>query len=339
MLVLKTHMPRVSISLATYNSERYARTFCRSLLSQTFTDWELLVVDNNSFDHSVEIIQELIPNARIFRQKKNLGFARAHNLVIGWTSSPYVFVVNHDMIFEPDCLEKMVAAMDRVDDVAAVGGALLYWDFEEHKTTRQIDSMGLSIMKSYRIVDRLQGEQMTQREAEQVFGVSGAMVLLRRAALDAVKIPVRNTGSAHGFEFFDEDFFCYKEDADLAWRLAIAGWKSYVDPVAVAYHHRNVTGQSAGWHDRKQRREINRYSYRNHLLMIYKNHFWPVTLRHLLAIKWFEFQKFWYLLFLDRSSLTGLGEALRFYPKMRRKRRQIQAKRRLTTREFNEWLQ
>lgn len=325
-------MKKVTISLVTYNSARYLPDLCDSLRSQTFTDWDLIVVDNDSFNSSVSIMREQFPHAKVVVQKTNLGFARAHNLIIGWSRTPYVLVINPDIVMKRDCLAELVSAMDSYEDAAEVGGKLLYWDIETHTTTEVIDSFGLTMSPSYRATDRLQGERDRPAENRAVFGISGALVLLRRTALEAVWIPRKD-----GAEYFDEDFFAYKEDVDLAWRLVSAGWKNYFIPRAVAYHHRSVAGIRAGWKDRKLRSEINRYSYRNHLLMLYKNHRWLLTLRHLVPILWFELGKFIYLLALDGSSIRGLYEAFCLLPHFAYKRRCVRKQRHAPARELTQW--
>lgn len=325
-------MKKVTISLVTYNSARYLPDLCDSLRSQTFTDWDLIVIDNNSFDASASIMREQFPHAKVVAQKTNLGFARAHNLIIGWSRTPYMLVINPDIVMKHDCLQEMVSAMDSYEDAAEVGGKLLYWDIETHTSTEVIDSFGLMMSSNYRATDRNQGERDHVASNQAVFGISGALVLLRREALEAIRIP-RNGGS----EYFDEDFFAYKEDVDLAWRFVSAGWKNYFIPGVVAYHHRGIAGIHASWKDRKQRSEINRYSYRNHLLMLYKNHSWLVTFRHLVPVLWFELGKFVYLLALDRSSIRGLYEAVRLLPRFAGKRRFVRKQRCAPARELMQW--
>ena len=74
---------------------------------------------------------------------------------------------------------------------------------------------------------------------QEVFGNSGALVMYRMEALrDCI---MKYSGAPDG-ECFDEDFFLYKEDVDLAWRLQLVGWKSLMDPGIIAYHVRSVSG-------------------------------------------------------------------------------------------------
>ena len=72
--------------------------------------------------------------------------------------------------------------------------------------------------------------------------------------------------------------------------------------------------------------------------MVYKNHFWPLTLHHLIAILWFEAGKFVYLFFLDGSSVRGLSEVLALLPQFKKKRKIIQSKRRIDAAEMGECL-
>ena len=326
-------MKQLTISLVTYNSERFLADFCDSLQAQTFTDWDLLVMDNNSFDRSAATIVEHIPAAKVVRQKNNLGFAKAHNLNIQWSKSPYILVVNPDIVMEPDCLALLVAAMEQHEQAGSVGAALLYWDAETKRRTNIVDSYGIALGKNYNAIDAAQGLTEKKFDERVVFGVSGALVLYRREALEAVAF-------VHGKEreYFDEDFFAYKEDVDLAWRLQIAGYQSFVIGNALAYHHRTIAGTRASRHERQQRGAVNRYSYRNHVLMVYKNQYWAVSLRKLFPILWFEVRKFVYLLFLDRSSVKGLIQAIRLLPRFRTKRHVVVQSRKLKAKEFEQWL-
>lgn len=329
-------MSKVTVSLVTFNSKRYIGDFCESLRRQTFTDWELMVVDNNSYDKSVEIVTEHLPGTKIIHQKTNTGFSRPHNLIISWSKGEYVLVVNADLVMEESCIERLVQCLDTHNDVAAAGGKLLYWDFEQYRKTDQIDSAGLIIHPSYRISDRYQGEENRDIPSGQIFGISGSLVMLRRTALEQIKLPCASA-ETH-YEYFDEDFFAYKEDVDLAWRLNLAGWKNYFLSETLAYHNRTISSHESSRKDRKKRSGINRYSYRNQLLMIYKNHFWSVTLRNLISILWFELGKFFYLLFLDGSSVHGLREVISLLPQFRKKRKLVQSRRRVHPAEFSEWL-
>jgi GT2 family glycosyltransferase len=134
-------------------------------------------------------------------------------------------------------------------------------------------------------------------------------------------------------EFFDEEFFSYREDADLAWRAQLMGWKCLYVPAAVGWHERRVTPER-----REQLPdEINWHSVKNRFLMWYKNIGWglygrtglPVSWRNLMILgyavlrKWMLFSAFFYPVLHGGSIL--------------RKRRIIQRKRRVSDRELARW--
>ncbi len=341
-------MPKLTISLVTYNSEKYVRDFCDSLREQTFHDWELIVIDNASYDHSASVVTECMPHAKVIKQKENLGFSKAHNLAIAWSKSDYVLVVNPDFIFEPQCLERLISYADSNLSIGAVGPKLLSWDHDAYAPNGLIDSCGILMSGPYRSSDYLQSQPDQAIMTQRVFGLSGACVMYRRSAIEDVKLP--RFGSA-GFEYFDEDFFLYKEDVDIAWRLNLAGFEQYIVAAAVAYHQRGVKEVSSSKQstsafsylgqlaaatraDRKKRSALNRFSYRNHALMVYKNQKWNMTLPRIFSILWFEGGKFVYLLFLDGSSLRGCMEFIRLLPKFQKKRALVQQNTRIATREL-----
>ena len=88
----------LTICLLTFNSADYLPYLFKSLVEQTFTDWNLLVLDNASVDNSVALVKEYYPPAKVITQKQNLGFAKGHNLLINWSDSKYVLVLNPDLV-------------------------------------------------------------------------------------------------------------------------------------------------------------------------------------------------------------------------------------------------
>jgi GT2 family glycosyltransferase len=222
--------------------------------------------------------------------------------------------------------------------VGAATGKLLRWDFEKGIKTDMIDSAGLLIFKSHRVIELGAGEQDGDKwnNAKGVFGVSGAAPVYRRKALRDV--------AADGGQVFDEDFFSYKEDVDLAYRLCMREWQAWFLPEARAYHDRTARATAGGdlgaMRQRKNKSSfINYHSYKNHFFFLTKNLTWPIFLRYFPHIFWYEFKKFIYILFFEVSTLKSLGEFARRLPKMWRKRRYIMANKKITTAEIRRWLE
>jgi len=340
-------MSKVSIHLITWNGEKYIEECLNSILKQSFKDYLLLIIDNGSVDKTVKIIEEqFLPifgdKLRFVKNKENLGFARAHNQALLWTDTEYVLVLNQDVILEPNFLQEFVIFADEHKDAGSFNAKVLRLEFEQIGDLKKsqksdiIDSLGLKIFKSQRVIDIGAGEQdKNQYEAaEEIFGVSGSCSLYRRKALADVR---------YKDEFFDNDFFSYKEDVDLAYRLRWRGWKSFYVPQAVVYHKRSASSKEKNSvrqaiNLRKNKNKfINYHSYKNHLFVLVKNLSLRNYFRYLLPIKFYEFKKFFYILFFEQSTLAGLGE---FFAKLKNilaKRKFIMANRLVKDEEIGKW--
>lgn len=349
-------MPRVSVHLVTWNSRKPLPDALDSLRAQTFREFTLTVVDNASTDGSVDCVRERFPEATVLRNFKNLGFSRAHNQAIGmararWAAEDkqgktamnrYVLVMNPDVIMEPDFLEKLVAGVDGRSEIGSACGKLLRAfarrdEQEDPRRTETIDSAGIALKRTRRAVDRGAGETDGPEYAKprEVFGPSGALALYRFEALE---------DAAETGEIFDEDFFAYKEDVDLAWRLRLLGWKSAYVPSAVGYHYRGAgSGENEGAFSRLRGRLgrstlVNRLSTRNQLLLLAKNEHWINGLLYAPLVAPVEFLKFLATLFAAPSVLPAYGQALLLLPKTLKKRRRIMARRKLSAAQMRKWL-
>lgn len=379
-------IPKVSIQIVTFNSQRFIKSCLDSVFLQTFQDFSVLVIDNASRDDTVSFVKERYvkqfigekfhSSASLFvvHNPRNTGFSYAHNQGIIMSKSEFILVMNPDMILAPDFLYKLVQSIGKDKSIASIGGKLLRLklgdpELDEKIKTTIIDTTGIHVMRSRRVINRGEGEEDTGQYDKKVdvFGISGACALYRRSALEDVKIlsfpptpgvdsaismqtPGVNTaslssrasGASEGSltrstrgEYFDEDFFAYKEDLDLSWRLQLRGWKARYEPRAVAYHFR------AGAPFKKrfsQSKLINYLSYRNHLWTLLKNSYWSNFFTHLIYIFVYQLLKELYLFFtqpfvLLKASFSfwmGLG-------KMLRKRKYIMKNAKVDSKEMRKW--
>lgn len=330
---------KVSVNLITWNGKKYLPYCLDAIGKQTFKDFSLLILDNGSTDGTMEFLKNFkfqIANYKIVFNDKNAGFAAGHNKALHMSDSEYVLVLNQDIILEPNFLEVIVNFLDTHPGVGAVTGKLLQWNFEKNKKTNIIDSCGLKIFKNHRIVELGAGEADDKKwnTSREVFGVSGAAPVYRRTALEDV---------ASSGEFFDKDFFSYKEDIDLAYRLCLFGWKSWFLPEAVAYHDRTARGSGEKNIDTARQRKsksifVNYHSYKNHLFFLFKNVPAGIWWRYGYRIKWYEFKKLIYLLFFERQTLKAWGEFFKKLPVMRKKRKWIMRHKKIGVKEIKQWL-
>jgi GT2 family glycosyltransferase len=214
-----------------------------------------------------------------------------------------------------------VEALVRRPDAGSASGKLLRLD-----NPRVLDSTGIVMIASQRHLDRAAGfeDGPAHDQPGEVFGASGAAAVYRRAMLEDTRV----LG-----EYFDDDFFAYREDADLAWRAQLMGWRCLYVPSARALHGRRVTPERR----RSLPPEVNRYSVRNRFCLRIKNqtpgHAWrffvPAMVRDL--------QVLGYVLLREPRSLPALVDVVRLFPRMVRKRRIIMARRRVSSIDMARW--
>jgi GT2 family glycosyltransferase len=332
---------RVTVQIVTWNSLTHVPSCLESLDQQTFQPLRILMIDNGSIDRTVPWLEEHYPQINLLRNTRNTGFSHAHNQGFRITRSDYVVVLNPDVVIAPDWIERGVAWLDAHPQDGTYGGKIRRYEYsgEELKSVVKsdiLDTCGLRVSRSRHAVDRGSGQLDRGQfdQAEPVFGHSGACVLYRLSALESIR---------YQDEFFDEDFFAYKDDVDAAWRLQRAGWTSWYDPGSLAWHHRGIAGRDGSGnlaiaqnHKRRQR-WANRLSYRNHWMMLIKNETWTSVWRDLPWIVWYELRKFGWLLISQPSSLSVIPDILRLSKKMKRKAKLIQRTQRVSPLLIRQW--
>jgi GT2 family glycosyltransferase len=318
--------PRVLVSIVTYNSARYLDDCLRSLKGQTFAEFITCLWDNASTDGTVEIAAahgDMLRSSHF--SNSNLGFCAAHNRIIEANASDYVLVLNPDVRLDPGFLAVLVSAMGKDGRAGSATGKL--WRCPSAgQNYRMLDTTGIYFTRSQRHLDRGSGEFDAGQydEREYVFGASGAAAFYRRRMLDDVKV---------GNQYFDEAFFAYREDADLAWRAQWLGWRCLYVPEATGYHVRFVLPE------RRQQLppEINMHSFKNRFLMRVKNMDAGTYCRLLIPITARDAAAFFYVLLRERSSLRALPLFFRAFPEAWSVRRALHHHRRVSPEELRAW--
>jgi GT2 family glycosyltransferase len=243
-------VPAVSVIIPTTCGLRWLPECIAALRMQTYTDFDVVVVDNASADGSREWLASQ-PDLRVLRNDANIGFAAAVNQGIRAGTAPLVALLNDDTRAEPDWLGALLEGMSaegggaiaegrtrKASDRACAGrdashrpyrigmcaSLMLFADRPD-----MVQSAGIAMDRAAFAWDRLGGRPM--REALQpcdVFGPSGGAGLYRREMLDEIGL-------------FDERFFAYLEDVDLAWRAQRAGWRCRYVPAARVLHATSAT--------------------------------------------------------------------------------------------------
>lgn len=313
--------PLVSVGIVTWNAAPDIERCIDSVRRQTHTPLELLVLDNVSTDGTPAIVERLTRADERILHDRNLGFSAAHNLAIRRTHGEFYLCLNPDVALSPDFVSALVEALTMDRQLGSATGKLV-----SAADPRIIDSAGIYMVPSQRHFDRGQGERDVGQyeQPELVFGCSGAAGFYRREMLEDVTV---------GREIFDEDFFAYREDADLAWRAQLLGWSCVYVPWATARHGRRVTPERrAALPDL-----INRLSVRNRFYLRLKNQTPAQAIRFAVPGLWRDLQVIGYVILREHSSIGGLVEVVRRLPRMWRKRRAIMARRRTRSADLSPW--
>jgi|LQYC01.1.fsa_nt_gi GT2 family glycosyltransferase len=257
---MKATWHKVSIVIVTWNSRQYIEKCLECLRQQSYTDYEIIVVDNASLDNTVEYLNQNHSLLTIIKNQKNLGFAKAGNQGIRASEGEFILMLNPDVFPEPNFLEELVKTLSLHSRYGAVGGKLLLFNHGEN--SRTIDSTGLFLTRSLKARDRgnLREDRGQYDQEEDIFAVCGAAVIFRRQALEKIKLEG---------EYFDEDFFAYYEELDLCWRMQLIGFECGYNPRAVAYHVRGGSGFKSKFFQKNP--FMQRITVRNRYFMLIKN--------------------------------------------------------------------
>jgi GT2 family glycosyltransferase len=321
--------------MVTWNSAATLIACLDAVWRQTLANFEIIVVDNHSTDETLSIL-ERYPIQKLLKQPGNLGFSRGHNLAIAQARGQYVLPLNPDVVMHDTYLENLVRAAETYPQVGMVAGKLVLSPAASPDAAAspdsatglpRLDSTGLFLAKTRRQYLRGHYEPDTARydQADFVFGADGAAPLYRKTMLDACNFQG---------EYFDEAFFAYKEDVDLAWRAQLLGWPARYCPQAVAVHHRTFKpGRRRGLSP-----AIRRHSVKNRYLLLIKNELPQTFFRHSPHILFYDLKIMIYLLLFEQSSLLSLLSLVVLLPRAWRWRRFIMARRKVDAAYMLKWM-
>ena len=321
--------PLVSVTIVTYNSQRHIQRCLDSALAQTYGPLEVVVADNGSSDGTLDILESYGGRILLIRNNANVGFAMGQNQAIAASRGGWVLTLNPDVRLQPDFIANLVDSAHIDGRIGVLCGKLLRMGPDgEPLQGPLIDSTGIYFTPEMRHFDRGWGmvDYGQFDRVEYVFGACAAAAMYRREM-------IADVGSCG--DFFDPDFFCYREDADLAWRAQLMGWRCLYTPDAVGHH---VRGVKPGPRDVVPP-VLRMHSVKNRFLMrvkngtseLYRRHWAPVTARDLLVVAG--------CFLSEPASLPAFWHLARRLPAAFAKRREIMSRRRVSDEYLAEWFQ
>ena len=217
-------MPKVTIIIVNYNGEGLLGECLRSTGKQLFRDYDLVIIDNNSHDDSREKIEDYLMESglakvtTVAKLDANAGFSGGNIRGVEVSSGEYIATLNNDTEVEETWLGELAQLMEQDSTIGICSSKLITYG------TQNIDSSGDGFSKALKGFKIGEGEELAHYDhKEYVFGACAGAALYRREMLDEVG-------------FFDEDFFLIHEDTDLNLRAQLAGWKVVYVPTAVVNH-------------------------------------------------------------------------------------------------------
>ena len=307
----------VSVTIVTYNSGRFIKRCLESVLEQKYPKMEVVVVDNASTDGTVDILEPFADRCRLYYNNENLGFAAAQNQAIALAQGEFILTLNPDVLMLPNFTQALVEAAYMDPKVGTVCGKLLSILSNFDLPDRQlVDSTGIYFTPMLRHLDR--GSQEVDNghylNFEYVFGATAAAALYRRTMIEDISIQG---------EFFDPDFFVYREDADVAWRAQLMGWRCMYTPMARGYHVRNVLPGNR----RALPPVINMHSVKNRFLLRIKNMTPDLYRRNWLSITARDLVVVGACLLHEHSSLKAFTYLAKNWKRVMAKRHEIMRRR------------
>ena len=302
--------PQVSAVIVNWNHGAHLPACLQALHAQQPRP-QIVVVDNASTDGSADWVAEHFPRVLLLRLESNQGFARAFNRGAAQSASPWVASINPDLTPRPGFFADLLAAAEQDERVGLCSPKLLRADQPD-----RLDSTGLYLDRWQRAYDRGQLRPDDGRYDSQtvIFGACGAAAFYRRAMLEDIAV---------NGQYFDEALFAYYEDADLAWRAQLRGWRALYVPAAVALHAR-------GWGDTLRKGGTTgagpRLALRNRYLLLFKNAAWRTILARLPGMQLRDLPRLAYMLIFRPAALLALVDIPRMLPAMLRKRKIIRAR-------------
>ena len=226
----------LSIVIVNYNVEYFLEQCLNSVIkaSQQLKT-EIIVVDNNSSDGSIEMLKHKFQGVHLIENKDNVGFSRANNQGIKLSQGKYVLLLNPDTVIEEQTLTKMVSRMDKDDKIGGLGVRMV--DGKGNFLPESKRGLPTPIVAFYKIFGlsslfkkskkfgRYHLSYLNEFEENEIEILSGAFMCMRKKVLDEIGL-------------LDEDFFMYGEDIDLSYRIIKAGYKNLYFPDTTIIHYK-----------------------------------------------------------------------------------------------------
>lgn len=231
----KVLQKKLSIVIVNYNVRNLLKKCLESVFKyEKDIEFEVIVADNNSKDHSQKMLKRDFPQVKLIENKRNLGFSKGCNQGIKESQGRYILLLNPDTELTPGGFKKMIDFMDTRPEVGICGPKMTDQEGNLHLSCRSFPSYLTAISSSQSILNRIFPENFLSQkyllrnldhsQIQEVDWVSGSCLLAKREMLEKIGL-------------LDERFYLYVEDVDLCYRAKKSGFSVFYFPAVVVIHH------------------------------------------------------------------------------------------------------
>jgi len=205
-------LPKVSIIIVNYNGKIFLEKCLESIFKIDYDNFEVIVVDNNSTDKTIEFVTDNYPSIILLKLNSNKGFAEPNNIAAKIATGKYLLFLNNDTIVTPNFISEMIPIIENDEKIAICQSLLLKPDESVDSSGDFIDHLGVVYNSTKKIND-----------VRIISSARGASMLIRKNIFDIL-------------DGFDEKFYVSFEDVDLGWRTWMIGYKVVLTPKSIVYH-------------------------------------------------------------------------------------------------------
>lgn len=334
-----TQSKKAAVIIVNWNGEKFLPECFKALGQQTYKNFNIFFVDNGSTDNSVKYVKDNFPNTKIVKLHHNTGFAKGNNIGISEAlkdeNVAYIITLNNDTKTDPKFIAHLVETSETNEYIGMVAPKIRYY-YEKNL----IDSVGILIHPDGGGINRAAKEidHGQHDTCEDTFGACAGAALYKRSLLEDIKYGDN--------EYFDNQFFAYYEDLDLAWRAKLYGWKAITCGNAVVYHVHSATSIS---HSPFKAFHVNR----NRFFVIIKNYpfryllkaFLLTPMRYIRLLNSIRIKKGPSHKLKEKNGfitpflivIKGWSSVIYHLPNMMKKRFVIQRHKRATNKQIHQW--
>lgn len=250
----------VSIIIINYNGKHHLDKCLKSLMQIDYKNYEIILVDNNSSDDSINFVKKFYPSIVIIQLEKNYGFAEPNNIGAKRATGEFLLFLNNDTIVKPNFISELVKVIKTDSKIAICQSFLLKPNGEIDSSGDFVDTLG-----------RAYSSRKKVSEVREILSARGAAMLTRKESFfDLGK--------------FDKNFFASFEDVDIGWRAWLWGYRVVLVPSSVVYHTGGQTIKNLS-------DEIRFHGIKNTLMLRLVNFEWPLAIKSIIKLFFVSFMR------------------------------------------------